>query len=219
MIQSLVPAFSQLLAPEKKEEFDRLFSRVTRLNLMWLLPATMLMVVIAKPFFTIWAGAEFGAESTNPFYILVFGLCFNIFAYIPHSVILASGRTDIFAKLYWIELVIYILLVIWLVNLFQIKGAAMAWSLRVIFDALIIIRLSKKIAGVSFKFSDFFYILTLGGILLLPPVLFAVFYDNFSLLLFALAPLSLFLYAVLVWKKFIDTDERKWIINLIKQRF
>ncbi len=215
MIQSLVPAFSQLLAPEKRGELNQLFSRITRINLIWLLPTMMVMFVIAKPFFTIWAGAEFGAESTIPFYILLLGLCFNIVAYIPHSVIMASGRTDVFAKLYWIELIIYILLVVWLVTMFQIKGAALAWSLRVIIDGLIIIWLSKRIVGVTFKFFNCFYILMFGSILLLPPILFAVFYNNFSLWLFVLTPLSVSLYVLLIWKKFIDVNEKEWIINRV----
>ncbi len=100
MIQSLVPAFSQLLAPERRSQFDSLFSRGIRINLIWLLPAMMFLFVIARPFFTFWAGEEFGRESTLPFYILLSGLFFNIIVFIPHSSITALGRTDIFAKLY-----------------------------------------------------------------------------------------------------------------------
>src|SRR5690348_15913957 len=59
MTQSLVPAFSQLTAPEKRDEFNALFSRGLRLNLIVLLPGIMFLFVIARPFFTIWAGPEF----------------------------------------------------------------------------------------------------------------------------------------------------------------
>ncbi len=216
MTQSLVPAFSQLLAPEKRIEFDTLFARSIRLNLIWLLPAIMFMCVVAKPFFTIWAGAEFGRESSIPFYVLLFGLFFNILAYIPHSTITASGRTDVFAKLYWIELVLYLSMAVWLVNSYQIIGAAMAWSLRVIIDAFAIIWLAKRITGARFKFFNHFGSLLIGIILLLPPVIFAVFYDNFSWWLIPLALICTAAYALVIWKTFVDGDERKWIKSKIE---
>ena len=70
MIQSLLPAFSQLLSPEKKPELDKLFSRSLRINIIGLLPTIVFLFIIAKPFFTIWAGENFGRESSLPFYIL-----------------------------------------------------------------------------------------------------------------------------------------------------
>lgn len=211
MTQSLVPAFSQLLTPEKRIEFDALFARSIRFNLIWILPAIMFLFVIAKPFFTIWAGEDFGRESSEPFYILLIGLFFNILAHIPHSAITSSGRTDILAKLYWIELVLYIFAVIWLVSSFQINGAAIAWTLRSAIDGFIIIWLAKRILGVSFKFLNHFVSLVGGGVLLLPPIIFASFINNFSLWLIPLSLICTALYALLIWKTFVDADEKKWI--------
>jgi O-antigen/teichoic acid export membrane protein len=216
MIQSLFPAFSQLLASGKRAEFDSLFSRSIRLSLIWLLPTMMCMFVVAKPFFTFWAGAEFGLESSPPFYILLLGLFFNILAIVPHSTISSVGRTDVFAKLYWIELILYVVTAWWLVNSYQIIGAAMAWSLRAIVDAFFIIWLSKKVAGVSYKFLNHFVSPVLGVILLLPPVIFASFFNNFSFWLVPLVLGSLSLYALLIWKTFIDGDERKWITSKVE---
>jgi O-antigen/teichoic acid export membrane protein len=211
MTQSLVPAFSQLLAPDKRGEFETLFSRSIRLNLIWLLPALMVMFVAAKPFFTLWAGPAFGAASSLPFYVLLGGLFFNILAYIPHSTITASGRTDALAKLYWIELALYLAAAVWLVNAYGIVGAAAAWSLRVIVDAAAVIWLAKKIVGVSFKFTDHLPSLVGGAALLLPPVAAAAFYDNFSFWLLPLMAASGAAYAALVWLTFVDADEKKWI--------
>lgn len=216
MIQSLVPAFSQLLAPERRSQFDALFSRGIRVNLIWLLPAMMFLFVIARPFFTFWAGEEFGRESTLPFYILLSGLFFNILAFIPHSSITAFGRTDIFAKLYWIELVLYVFAVILLINSYGIIGAAAAWSLRVIVDAFIIIWLAKRIVGVSFNFFKHFGSLVIGFLLLLPPMIFAAVYDNFSLWLIILTPLSIILYSLLMWKTFVLPEEKEWLKNRLQ---
>jgi O-antigen/teichoic acid export membrane protein len=220
MTQSLVPAFSQMLESEKRAEFDALFARSIRLNLIWILPSVMFMFVVAKPFFTVWAGAEFGVASSPPFYVLLFGLVFNLLAYIPYSTIMASGRTDVLAKLYWIELILYILAAAWLVNSYQIIGAAAAWSLRVIIDAFLIIRLAKKIVGVSFKFFKHFLSLAAGVLVLSPPIIFALFYDNFSFWLIPLVFVAVLFYALIIWKTFVDSDEKKWItakiISLLK---
>lgn len=213
MIQSLIPAFSQLLAPEQKEQLNGLFSRSIRLNLIWLLPAVMFLFVAAKPFFTIWAGEDFGRESSYPFYILLLGLFFNILAFVPHSAITAFGRTDVFAKLYWIELLLYVFLVIILINSFGILGAAIAWSARVVADAFVVIGLARRIVGVSFKFTNHFLNLFFGFLLLLPPMLFAYFYDNFSLWLIPLLLFSTGLYALLIWKTFLESEEKIWIKN------
>ena len=212
MLQSLVPAFSQLLAPEKKAEFNALFARGMRLNIIWLLPAIMVLFVIAKPFFTLWAGEDFGRESPLPFYILLFGLFFNVLAYFPHSTITAKGRTDFFAKLYWIELAIYVVAVPVLINAFGIAGAAAAWSVRVILDALIIIWFSKRIAGTTFGLFSHFRNLLLSVAVLLPAALFAAFYDNFSLWLFVIVPACLALYSIVIWKRFVEADERTWLL-------
>jgi O-antigen/teichoic acid export membrane protein len=167
--------------------------------------------VIARPFFTIWAGPEFGAESTIPFYILLLGLCFNIPAYVPYTAIAAIGRTDIFAKLYWIELAIYAFGAYILIRYFGIIGAAMAWSVRVTIDAFAMIWLSKKFAGVSFNFFHHPGSLAIGILVLLPPILFSVFYNNYSPFLIGLVPLCIGLYSVVIWTRFISNDERIWI--------
>jgi O-antigen/teichoic acid export membrane protein len=217
MIQSLVPAFSQLQAPEKKSQFNSLFSRSMRLNLIWLCPAMMFLFVIANPFFTIWAGPEFGKESSVPFYILLIGLFFQVLAYIPHSAITAFGRTDALAKLYWFELLICVPITILLVYFYGIKGAAMAWSFRAALDTLIIVFLARNIAGVPLTFFSDLSKLGLGMLILSPPMLLAFFYDNYSLWLMALIPISLILYSFFIWKILIEEDERNWITDRIEK--
>ncbi len=212
MMQSLVPAFAQLLAPEKRVEFDTLFSRGIRLNIIWLLPAVTCLFVIARPFFTIWAGEEFGRESTFPFYFLLAGLFFNIVAYIPHSAITAFGHTAVFAKLYWIELAIYAVLVYWLIGAYGITGAAAAWSLRVTVDTLVIIWLSKRYAGIKFRFLDHYGGFLLGAAVLVPPIVYTAIY-GFSSVLVVLTLASLSSYAIVVWKFIANADERVWIWN------
>jgi O-antigen/teichoic acid export membrane protein len=216
MLQTLVPAFSQLLEPHKKSEFDTLFVRGMRMNLIVLLPGVVFLFVIAKPFFTLWAGEDFGRESSLPFYFLLFGLFFNILAYIPSNTITARGRTDIFAKLYWIELVLYAVLVVVLISKFGIVGAAAAWSLRVILDAFVIMWLARRVAGVPFGFVRDSKGILLAAAALLPAIALGGFYDTFSLLVGGVTALCLAVYAVIVWKAVIQVEERNWILLKLK---
>lgn len=217
MVQALIPAFSQLLTPEKRDEFNALFSRGFRINILGLLPAVMFLFVVAKPFFTLWAGPEFGRESSNPFYILLLGLLFSILAFVPHSSITAFGRTDVMAKVYWIELVPYILSVIVFIHYFGILGAAMAWTLRVVVDAFVFIYLSKRIIGISFEFVKDFWKFLIGSIILSPPILYAAFYNNFSFLLIPLVFLSGIFYVGFALRFLVYSDERSWLENKVSK--
>lgn len=216
-VQSLIPAFSQLLTPEKRTEFDALFSRALRISLIGLLPAVMFLFVIARPFFTIWAGEEFGKESVYPFYILLAGVFFTIIVFVPNSVVMAYGRTDVFAKAYWIELLPYAFAAFLLTNSLGILGAALAWSLKEILNAFIFIWLTKRIVGVSFNFFSQFAGLALGLLILMPPMLFAAFYDNFSPWLIPLAAFCVGFYLFIVWKKLVNRDEKLWIKDKINK--
>jgi O-antigen/teichoic acid export membrane protein len=215
MIQSLVPAFSQLLPPEKKKEFNTLFQRGMRLNLILLVPGLTALLVVAKPFFTLWAGEDFGRESTTPFYILAFGLFFNILAYIPYTSILAHARTDIFAKLYWIELALYLVMVLALVSYFGIIGAAIAWSVRVALDTLAIVYFSNRVARTEFRYLYYVGRCLLGGIVLVPALVLAAL-DNYSLWLFLTLPVCLLVYGALIWLRFLDQDERNWLKQKVR---
>jgi O-antigen/teichoic acid export membrane protein len=212
MMQSLLPAFSQLLTPDKRTEFNELFSRMLRLNIIWLLPAVMFMIVIAKPFFTVWAGEDFGRESILPFYILLFGLFFNVSAYVPYTSLTASGRTDITAKLYWVELIPFILTVIVLTYFFGIIGAAVAWSLRVIIDAICLNYLAYRVLGVSFNFLTHLNHLLLALAVLSPPVFIIIFLGNDSPWLL-ITPLILAAYSFFAWQKIVSREERLWLKN------
>lgn len=216
MIQSLLPAFTRLLVGEERSRFNALFVRSFRLNVMWLIPALMVMFVASKPFFTIWAGEEFGAASTPPFYILLIGLFVHILAIIPHSTISASGRTDLFAKLYWVELVFYAVTAFLLVRQFGVNGAAAAWSLRVGIDAFLIVYLSKRITGASLDFKKTAPGVAVCMMTVMPPVLFVFFVGNFSLWLIPLTVASLCVYLFATWKMLTEPEEREWAITRVR---
>lgn len=210
MVQTLIPAFSQLLAPEKKAQLDALFTRSVRISLMGIIPSIMFLMIIAKPFFTIWAGHEFGEGSIYPYYILLIGIFFSIVVYVPNCILLASGRSDVFAKFYLFEVIPYVAVTYLLVHYFGIIGAALAYSLRETVNALIFIRFARKYANVTLHLKHYYLQFLLGFLVFLPAALFAFLYNNFSWWLLLWLPLSLLAYVWVAWKKMISDEERAW---------
>ncbi|HUR99720.1 MAG TPA: oligosaccharide flippase family protein, partial [Pyrinomonadaceae bacterium] len=215
MAQSMVPAFSQLSSPEKKGEFDALFARAVRLNLIWVFPMVAFLFVIGRPFFTLWAGPEFGEESTLPFYILLVGLIFIIPSFVPYASIMAMGRTDKSAKLYWIELLVYVAALIVLINYFGIAGAALAWTLRALIETTGLFFISRRLNKVTLATNQKTSMLLLSLVVLTVPVLLSLVYQLGLVVSVSLTLICIALYATIVWYKFMQTAERDWIAGRI----
>jgi O-antigen/teichoic acid export membrane protein len=213
--QSLLPAFSQLQSDNNKENLLRLFARAIRANFIWAPPVIILLCLIAKPFFTFWAGEEFGRESSLPFYILAVGLAVNIIAFVPYNLIMASGRADFLTKVYCAELLPYIFLALILTEKFGATGAALAWSLRGVVDAIVFLYLTKHILKrriVSFFRFDYGYLAALS-VLLISSISILIF-SNSLLVTFSLGTILMLLYGILIWKIVLNIEEKRWINSL-----
>lgn len=94
----------------------------------WLLPELL----------ELWVGWEFAAQSIEVATCLLFGVMVNGFAHIAYAVIQANGRADLTAKVHVVELPVFVLLLLLLVDAYGIFGAAVAWSARVVLDAMLL---------------------------------------------------------------------------------
>lgn len=216
MHQSLVPAFSQLLQPQKRTEMEALFSRTVRMNILGMAPLLASLFVLARPFFTLWAGPEFGRHSTVPFYIMIVTVLFSLWAYVPVSVLIASGRTDILARVYWLQLVPYIALTGACTARFGAVGAAIAWSTRVLFNTCVMTYLGSRVSGLPiWVFRG--QAASLGGalLILLPAAVIAATSDKLLNSSIVVLPIALVLYAVVAWKTLVHRDERGWLVSRV----
>ena len=214
MTQSLIPAFSQLQTDELRGQLGELYSRCIRIASVGFIPALVFVAIIAKPFLTFWAGPEFGIEATIPLYILLIGLVFNAIAYFPSAIVIASGRTDILAKVYWAELALYIPLVFLLVSRFGARGAAVAWSVKVIVDAVILFTIVRRTVGISIGKVNLGYGAFAFGLIIMPFVL-TQYFSEINPVVIALAILAFGFYGLIVWKKFLKDEEIIWLRNRI----
>jgi O-antigen/teichoic acid export membrane protein len=86
----------------------------------------------------IWVGRELSSVCTPIGGVLLFGVWINSLSYIPYSFLQAKGRPDLVAKFHVAELVPFLLLIWGAMRFFGVYGAAVAWSIRVAFDCLLL---------------------------------------------------------------------------------
>jgi len=217
MIQSLIPAFSQLQTEERRSQLNSIYSRGIRFSIIWMVPALVVLTLSAKPFFTLWAGPEYGQASTIPFYVLISGLAFNIVAYLPYSAILSAGRSDLLAKIYWLEVIPYIAIVWFSASRYGAVGAAAAWSIRVIGDAVIQFIIAKRFAGIRLVPNGWKGLAVSSLVMLVPLVVFAVPAIS-TLLVVSIVLFSVIVYTVLIWKFVLSSEESDWLMKRAKLR-
>lgn len=214
IVQSLMPAFSQLQSEANRSALNSLYSRGVRLTLVWLIPGVLFMVLVGRPFFTYWFGPDFGRESTGPFYITLAGLFFNVLAYFPFTAIMAAGRSDMLARIYWAELIPYVFVVWFLANSFGAIGAAAAWSGRVAVDGMLLYWLARKV-GVRFDRSHMSPFLAAFAFMWVP-IGCLMFFGELNIIVVLSALAFGVVYATIVWKIGLQREEVAWLKNILE---
>lgn len=213
IVQSILPAFSRLSATQEKDILKILFNRMLRITALISVPLIIVISILGGPFLSVWVGEEIARASSLPFYLLIFGLAINILAYYPLSVLLAFGKSPLIAKIYWGEIGPYLVLAYILTSYFGIAGAAIAWSIRVIVDALLLFWFASVIAGLRPSRNLCFYLTGLFIAETLPATL-LVFSRDF--LLVSLIGLTLITISMVLMIRFLlSKDEKDWFRSIV----
>jgi O-antigen/teichoic acid export membrane protein len=214
---TLIPAFSRLQTNADHSPLKQLYVTALRGNLFWVVPAAFLVCAVARPFITYWAGPEYGRESTLPAYILAAGIIFHVMAYIPICYLLALRKAHLIAICYVAELVPYIFFAVILMRKFGAVGAALAWTIRVIIDAILLSVIAKRVSDIPFSplarnkvdWVIAVAVLVVGFLLL--------FLNNLSLPKTLLViGASLVLYCWLLWRRVLMLEEQAWLSNVFR---
>lgn len=86
-----------------------------------------------------WLGSALFQSSLPVFRILLVGTFVNVIAQIPFALLQAKGRADLTAKLHVVELPVFALTLFLCVHTMGVVGAAVAWTLRALGDAVALI--------------------------------------------------------------------------------
>lgn len=108
-------------------------------------PIMLIVITFSDIALSIWIDKDFALKSSEILQWLSLGVFLNCLAFMPLSFIHALKRPDITAKIHLTELPIYIFILIWFINVFALKGAAIAWTVRTCIDGLLLFYMSYKL--------------------------------------------------------------------------
>lgn len=220
LTMTLFPAFSTLEGIQNRQKLGMLFARSIKYILLLLGPIVLVIGLFAKEILQIWLGADFAMQSMAVLWILALGVLVNSLAYIPFALLQGGGRPDLPAKFHLFELPIYVGIAWFLVSQWGIIGGAVAWTIRVALDALLLF-------GAVFKVYEFSpRLLAINGVTLAGLVLVVLTGMAYGLKTLAGA-LPLFaqsllvigllaLFAWLSWSGVLDDSDRRTVLKVMK---
>jgi O-antigen/teichoic acid export membrane protein len=148
LMTTVYPACSTL-GTERMRELQTLYSRSIKYIFCALAPASLILVLFARPIIGAWLGPGFVEKSAVPLQFLAVGVFINCFAHVPYCFLQALGRPDTPAKLFVCELIPYGLLAWWMIERHGIAGAAAAWSIRVAIEVVLLLWIARRVFSLS----------------------------------------------------------------------
>lgn len=136
---SLITALFPRLPTAGDAERAELATKATRVLLAVTTPPVLAAIFLIQPFFDLWVGPELGRPSAAVGVPILIGCWANVFAYVPHSMLTATGKPDTIAKLHVLQMPAYALL-LWLgLEHFGLFGCAVVGAMRATADYLMLV--------------------------------------------------------------------------------
>lgn len=219
MGQVLFPMFSQLQSSSSAEHLERLYRRSLVYMGFVLAPLVVVLAVVARPVLTIWIGLDYGRESTPACYLLLVGIVFSGLSYIPAYLLFACDKAGLVAQIRWYELLPYLVVAAILTIKYSILGAAAAWSLRALIDAILLnIAVQREKRLLSFSTESAFGFAGVLALLLPPIVLMSVARPKWMWTA-SLTCGCLVLYIIGLWRTILTYSEKSWVTNMSRRLF
>jgi O-antigen/teichoic acid export membrane protein len=139
LARALFPRFSRLDGQEAKSLAE---SIVTTLAYVFG-GICAAVLILGGPFMSLWVGPAFGAPMTPVIQNLMIGAWANGIAFIPYTLLQGQRRPGLIAIAHICELGPFALLLWLLINWLGVSGAAVAWTIRAMADALVLLLLCR----------------------------------------------------------------------------
>lgn len=166
MVSVLFPAFA-VSVMQDPDRTGVLLSRGIKYVFLSLFPIVLVIVTLAPEGLRLWLGPTFAQNGSSVLRWLAAGVFVNSLAQVPFALIQSTGRPDITAKLHLLELPIYFVAVWLLTKRLGIEGTAMAWTGRVVFDAILVFLCAHRLLAGRAKFLVKLGAITAAGLVLL----------------------------------------------------
>jgi O-antigen/teichoic acid export membrane protein len=139
----LFPTFSGALVSDPRSA-KVLYRRSLFQVVVILLPLAAIAAGFGKAGLAMWLGSEVALRTSYVVPMLALGVLANGLAGVPFSLIQAAGRPDLTAKLHLAEAPVYFAACWFLTSRYGIDGAALAWTGRVLIDALALLAVANR---------------------------------------------------------------------------
>jgi O-antigen/teichoic acid export membrane protein len=132
----LMPRMAMLQAQKKDQEMSGLLGAGTRLNVWAMAVGSAPLIAFAPEWLTLWLGPAVAKTAAIPVQVLLVGAVANAAAVVANATIRATMRSRVLSSLYVIEVALHVVVVAVCVSTWGLIGAALAWSVRVLFDSV-----------------------------------------------------------------------------------
>jgi len=224
LTMSLFPAFSTLGGMKDIEKIKIIFARSVKYIILSLGIIIIFIILYANEILTIWLGNEFSIKSTFVFQMLSIGIFINsTISWSLYTLLQGVGRPDLPSKFILIEIPIYVIIAWILIKSFGIKGAAVAWSIRALLDAILLFMASKKIFSFNIDllrkngviFASFVYILVACISYEIKELI-----KSYSLITNLMVAFGLFVFLIIfIWKVILDSLDRSVILKAVGMNY
>lgn len=126
----------------------QLYATSSKVAYWAMVPVTAGAFLLAPEALLLWLGEDFRDAATPVVRWLAAGWTINVLARPASTVLQSTGRPDLVAKAHLTELIPYLSLLAWLTEAYGITGAAVAWTLRVVADTIILNAIAARVLPV-----------------------------------------------------------------------
>ena len=212
IVTVLFPAFA-LGFTRKTPRTLLIFERGLKYSFLVLFPIILMVITLSRFGLAIWLGPEFALKSARVLEWLSVGIFINSLSQVAFALIQGAGRPDLTAKVHMIELPFYLILLWSLTSSMGINGTALAWTLRVVIDAVIMFAIAGNIIGMKLSGAVKELVLMGSALFLLFLALFT--YGYAVKLAFLLVVLTGF--SIIAWRVVLTGEEKSWLRDRLSE--
>jgi O-antigen/teichoic acid export membrane protein len=215
---TLFPAMSEREGVKAKAELLSLYWRAINFTILVMLPVGMVLMVFSRTILALWLGGDFPVVSDNVFKLLAASAFVQAICYVPLTSLQAIGRPDVTTKYYIAEIPLYIGLCFLLIPSFGVEGAAWAYLIRMVINAMWFLWMAHRTFGSSIAVSGPIQrSLSLNLVFLLCLVMIATLVHGVVSQVVAICFTGI-AYLLAVWSFCLDAAEKQVVQKLISSR-
>lgn len=145
IVTILFPHFTKVINTGERGEALSLMKKAMVIIAGLLAIPLVIVAILSEFLLTVWIDADFARASAEILSVLSIGFLFNCLAFVPSGYVQSLGRSDITAYLHITELILYIPILFYMLSVFGILGAAVAWSARVFLDFVLLLYMAYRV--------------------------------------------------------------------------